>query len=119
MTRDLMERDQFEKLTREYQSLQEQLQSAAMQKEQFREQKEETKQALEEVEKAKGKIFLAIGGVLVDVDKETASKSLKEKQESASMRLTIVEKQFNELTKKEQSLRAEITEALKSMKQQD
>lgn len=99
--------------------LQEQLQSIAMQKEQFKEQKEETTQALAEVEKAKGKIFLAIGGILVDVDKETASKSLKEKQESATMRLTIVEKQFNDFSKKEQSLRAEITEALKSLKQQD
>ncbi len=99
--------------------LQEQLQGLAMQKEQFREQKEELRQALEEAEKAKGKIFLAIGGIMVDVDKDTAVKNLKEKQDSNSMRLTIVEKQFDDISKKEQSLRAEITTALKDLKQQD
>lgn len=112
-----MERDQLEKLTREYQLLQEQLQSLAMQREQFREQKEETKLALEEVEKAKGKVFLAIGGVMVDTDKETAVKNLKEKMESNAMRLSIIEKQFNDSSKKEQSMRAEITTALKDLKQ--
>jgi len=34
-----MEKEQLEKITREYQMLQEQLQSLAMQKEQFKEQK--------------------------------------------------------------------------------
>lgn len=112
-----MERDELEKMTREYQMLQEQLQGLTMQKEQFREQKDELKHALEEVEKAKGKVFLAIGGVMVDVDKETATKSLKERQESTSMRLTIVERQLEDASKKEQSMRSEITAALKTLKQ--
>ncbi len=112
-----MERDQIEKLTREYQMLQEQLQSLAMQKEQFRAQKEELKMALEETEKSKGKIFLAMGGIMVEVDKETAAKGLKERQDSTSMRLTIVEKQFDDASKKEKSLREEITSALKEIKQ--
>lgn len=112
-----MEREELEKKTRDYQVLQEQLQALAMQKEQFREQKEEFTQALTETEKAKGKIFLAIGGVMVDVDKDTAVKSLKEKQESSTMRLSIVEKQFEDFSKKEQALRTEITAALKDMKQ--
>ena len=79
---DFMDKDQLEKLTREYQTLQEQLQTLAMQREQFKEQKVELKEALEEAEKAKGKIFLAIGGIMVDVDKDTALKDLKEKEES-------------------------------------
>jgi prefoldin beta subunit len=112
-----MEKDQLEKLTRDYQMLQEQLQTLAMQKGQFKEQKEELKQAFEEAGKAKGKIFLAIGGIMVDVDKETAIKNLQEKQDSNSMRLTIVEKQFDDVSKKEQSLRTEITSALKGLKQ--
>ena len=112
-----MEKDQLEKLTREYQTLQEQLQSLAVQREQFREQKAELKDALAEAEKAKGKIYLAIGGIMVDVSKETAVKDLKEKEESNSMRLNIVEKQFEDVSKKEQSLRTEITTALKDMKQ--
>ncbi len=112
-----MEKEQLEKITREYQMLQEQLQSLAMQKEQFKEQKEELKEALEELEKAKGKIYLAIGGVMVDTDKETATKSVKEKQETTAMRLGIVEKQFDEISKKEQSLRSDITAALKEFKE--
>lgn len=112
-----MERDQLEKLSREYQMMQEQLQSIAMQREQFKAQKDELKEALAEVEKAKGKIYLTIGGVMVEVDKETATNNIKEKQETNSMRVTILDKQFEELSKKEQSLRNEITAALKEMKQ--
>jgi chaperonin cofactor prefoldin len=67
--------------------------------------------------KATGKIYLAIGGIMVDVSKETAVKDLKEKEESNAMRLSIVEKQFEDASKKEQTLRTEITAALKDMKQ--
>jgi prefoldin beta subunit len=112
-----MERNELEKKTRDYQVLQEQLQALAMQREQFKEQKDEFAQALAETEKAKGKVFLAIGGVMVDVDKDTAVKSLKEKQESNTMRLSIVEKQIDDFSKKEQALRTEITAALKDIKQ--
>jgi prefoldin beta subunit len=112
-----MDKDQIEKLTREYQMLQEQLQSAAMQKEQFTEIKEEYKAALVEVEKATGKIYLSIGGVIVEAQKDSAVKDIKEKQESAEMRLGIATKQYDELAKREQSLRTEITSALKGLKQ--
>ena len=95
-----MEREQLEKITKEYQMLQEQLQNLAMQKEQFKGQKEEIKMALEEAEKAKGKIFLAVGSILVDVDKETAIKNLKESHETNTMRLSIVEKQFDDCIEK-------------------
>ncbi|HIH50237.1 TPA: hypothetical protein HA291_02140, partial [Candidatus Micrarchaeota archaeon] len=63
------------------------------------------------------RIYLAVGGIMVDVDKATATKSVKEKQDSAQMRLGITEKQFDELSKKEQSLRVEITAALKELKE--
>lgn len=112
-----MERDQLEKITRDYQMMQEQLQSLAVQREQFKAQKDELKEADTEVQKAKGKIYLTIGGIMVEVDRETAAKNIKERQESNTMRLTIVEKQFDELSKREQSLRAEITAALKELKQ--
>jgi prefoldin beta subunit len=112
-----MEKDELEKMTREYQTIQEQIQSIAMQREQFRNQKEEIKMALAEAEKSNGKIFLAIGNIMVDVDKETAIKNLKERQDSNAIRLTMTEKQFDEISKKEQSLRNEITAALKDLKQ--
>lgn len=109
----------MEKMTKEYQVIEEQLQSLALQKEQFKELKDEVVAALAEVEKAKGKIFLAVGGVMVDVDKEIASKNLKERQDSAAMRLSIVDRQFDESRKKEQALRTELTNALKETGQQD
>ena len=113
-----MDRDQIEKLTKEYQMLQDQLQSAAMQKEQFTEMKEEFKEAMAEIEKAAGKIYLSVGGVIIEVPKDRAVKDMKDKQESADMRLGIVSKQYEDLSKREQSLRADITTALKDLKQQ-
>lgn len=113
-----MDRNQIEKLTKEYQALQDQLQSVAMQKEQFTEMKEEFKEAMAEIEKATGKIYLSVGGVMVEVAKDKAAKDIKEKQESTEMRLGIVSKQFEEFSKREQSLRASITAALKDFKEQ-
>lgn len=112
-----MDQDQIEKLTKDYQLLQDQLQSIAMQKEQFTEMKEEYKEAMVEVEKSAGKVYLSIGGVIVEVPKDQATKDIKEKQESTDMRLSIVTKQYEELLKREQSLRTEITNALKGFKQ--
>jgi len=106
----------MEKLSREYTMVQEQLQSLAMQKEQFSERKEEYKEALKEVEAASGKIYLAVGGAIVEVGKEHAIKNIKEKQEVSDMRLGMIKKQNDDLVKKEQELRTEINSAIKSMK---
>lgn len=112
-----MERQELEKLTRDYQLIQEQLQALAAQKEQFSMQKEEHKEALSEVEKAAGKVFISVGGAIVETPKEEAVKKLKERQESIEMRLTLVNKQYEDFSKKEKSLREEITMALKAEKQ--
>ncbi|MDE1810612.1 MAG: prefoldin subunit [Candidatus Micrarchaeota archaeon] len=112
-----MERDELEKMTREYQQIQEQLQQLSMQREQFGAQKEDLKEAFAEVEKSPGKIYLAVGGVMVDVAKDSAAKSLKERQESADMRISILTKQIDELSKKEKTLREDLTKALKDIKQ--
>ena len=112
-----MDQDQIEKLTKDYQIIQDQLQSVAIQKEQFTAMKEEFKEAMAEVEKAAGKIYSSVGGILVEVQKDQAVKDIKEKQESTEMRLSIVTKQYDDLMKKEQSFRAEITDALKGLKQ--
>lgn len=112
-----MDRDEIEKMTRDYQVMQEQLQSLAIQKEQFSSQKEELKDALAELEKAAGKIYVAIGGVMVEQKKDDAVKDVKERQETLDMRLSIITKQLDDLSKKEKSLREEITTVLKDMKQ--
>jgi prefoldin beta subunit len=109
-----MEKEQLERITKDYQLIQEQLQALAMQKEQFSGQRVEFKEALESLEKSTGKIFYAIGGAMVESTKEAAIKDIKGKQDSTEMRLSIITKQFDELSKKEQALRAEITNALKA-----
>jgi prefoldin beta subunit len=112
-----MDRSELERMTKEYQMLQDQLQSLAMQKEQFSAQKEDYKQALAEIEKTTGKVYLAVGGAMVDVTKDNAIKDIKDRQESAEMRLGIASKQYDELSKREKILRDGITASLNELKQ--
>ncbi len=112
-----MEQNQIDKLTVEYQKLQEQLQALALQREQFNAQKEEYKRAEEEVAKATGRVYTAIGGAIIETSKDECLRSVKERQEFVEMRLSIVGKQSDELSKKEQELRKQITDALKATKQ--
>ncbi len=109
-----MAKDDVEKLTADYQALQEQLQSLALQKAQFAEQREELKGAMEELDKAKGKVYSTIGGVMIETAKEEAVKSVKERQESNEMRLSIVTKQYDEAVRKEKALREQIEGMIKS-----
>ena len=111
-----MEREEIEKLSREYSILQEQIQSLAIQREQFLERKEEYKEAFKEVEGAAGKVYLAVGGAIVEVQKDYALKNIKEKEEVSDMSVGIVKKQYDELVKKEQALRNEINTAIKELK---
>ncbi|MCL5430182.1 MAG: prefoldin subunit [Candidatus Marsarchaeota archaeon] len=108
-----MERQELEKLTRDYQTIQEQMQALSVQKEQFNVEKEEHKEALAEIEKSTGKVFVTLGGAIVEVSKEEALKRIKEREESITMRLTIINKQYEDASKKEKSLREQITGALK------
>lgn len=109
-----MDRDELEKLNRDYQQLREQLQSLAMQKEQFTFQKQEQKEALEEIEKSSGKVFINVGGAIIETSKSDALAKLKERQETVDMRLTIVNKQYDDFSKKEKAMRDQITNALKA-----
>jgi len=112
-----MDKEQLEKLTINYQRIQSQLQALAMQKEQFTMQKEEYAEALEQVEKATGKVYSAKGGTIVETTKEEAAKNIKEKQETTSLRLSIVTKQYDEAAKREKSMRDEINTILKDQQQ--
>jgi prefoldin beta subunit len=108
-----MTKEQLEKFTSEYQALQDQLQGLSIQKAQFSEQNEEFKEALAEIEKATGKIYSTIGGVMIETSKEEAIKSVNEKKDSIELRLSIINKQYDEASKKEKSLRSEIEAMLK------
>ena len=111
-----MDREHIEKMSREYSAIQEQLQGLAIQKEQFTERREEYKEAAKEIEGASGKIYFAVGGAIVEVEKPYALNSIKEKEEVAGMRMDIIKKQHDELSKKEQGLRAEINSAIKEFR---
>ena len=58
-----------------------------------------------------------MGGVIIETQKADAVKGVKEKQESAEMRLTIINRQYEDAVKKEKALRSEIEAALKGEKQ--
>lgn len=107
-----MEREQLEKLSKDYQEVQMQLQSLALQKMQLGEQKEEYKEAQEQLESSTGKVYTEIGGLIVETSKEEAAKALKEKLETAEMRLGMANRQYDEVSKREQSLRSTLTAEL-------
>lgn len=113
-----MEKEQLEKLTKDYQGIQMQVQSLALQKAQFSQQKEEYTEAQTELQVAAGKVYTEIGGLLVETTKDTALKNLKEKLESIDMRLTIVSKQYDEVMKKEQTMRNTLTSELQKAQKQ-
>jgi prefoldin beta subunit len=109
-----MEREELEKLNRDYQQIREQLQALAMQKEQFTFQKQEQKEAISEIEGGKGKVYISVGGAIIETSKDDALAKLKERQDSAEMRLTIANKQYDEFSKKEKVMREQISVALKA-----
>lgn len=107
-----MEEAELEKLGREYQSVQEQVQSLAIQKEQFTLQNEEYTDALGEIEKSEGKVYVSIGGAIVEVSKEKALEELKERKELLEARLGSITKQYDEASKKGKALRDKLSTAL-------
>lgn len=106
--------DDVEKLTIEYQKIQSRLQALAMQKAQLDAEKEEYRKALQEVEKADGKVYTSRGNALIETPKEESIKSIKEEQDSIDLKLSIVDKQYADASKREQALRERISGILKN-----
>ena len=103
-----------EKLLRDYQMLQEQLRVYAIQLEQLRAQKAEFERANEEVSAALGKVYISVGGLIVETTKEKALADLKDRTELSETRITSITKQFNEMKTKEKQLSDKITELYKA-----
>lgn len=102
-----------DKLLRNYQAVQEQLRSAAMQLDQLQGQKAELERAKEEVTNSSGKVYVTIGGVIVETDKAKALGDIKERSEVADVRITSLNRQFSDLKAKEKQLGEKITELYK------
>ena len=105
---------EVEKMVRDYQMVQEQLRVYAIQLEQLKAQKAELERANEEVTNASGKVYMSVGGVIVETTKEKAVADLKDRSELSETRINSVTKQFNELRSKEKDLGEKITNIYKS-----
>lgn len=102
-----------EKLVRDYQMTQEQLRAAAMQLEQLQTQTTELARAKEEVSGSTGKVYITVGGVIVETNKEKALADIKDKSEFVEVRLNSLTKQFNDLKAKEKQLGEKLTQMYK------
>ncbi len=104
---------EMEKLLRDYQIIQEQIRSFAIQLDQLHNQKGDLERAKEEINKASGKIYITVGGVIVETTKESASKDIDERSELTETRITSTTRQYTELRNKEKQYSERIMQAYK------
>lgn len=93
-----------EKAIREYQVVQEQLRSASLQMEQLQGQKAELARAQEEISGATGKVYITVGGVIVETTKQKALEDIKGRSEINEVRLSSLTKQYNDLKARDKNL---------------
>jgi len=108
---------EIEKMVKDYQVVQEQLRVYSIQLEQLKAQKSELGRAKEEVEKSTGKVYLTVGGVIVESTKDKAVADLKDRSELSDTRIASITKQFNDIKVKEKSLSEKITSMYKAAQQ--
>ncbi len=91
-----------------------QLMGVSGQKQQLQVQSQTLKLTLEELEKTKEKqVYKAVGNILILSDTTKVKKDVKEKMESAELRLKTIQKQEESLVNKLNSLKGEIELAQK------
>ena len=105
--------DELEKLLKDYQILQEQLRTTVMQLEQLQAQKAEMERAKEELDKASGKVYMNVGSVIVETDKQKALDDVNDRYSLADARIQTVNRQYTELKNKEKQLNEKITQIYK------
>lgn len=104
----------IEKMVKDYQIIQEQLRVYAIQLDQLKNQKVELERAGEEVTKSTGKVYISVGGVIVETTKEKAEADIKDRSELSDSRIQSITKQYNDLKSKERQLNEKITQLYKS-----
>ncbi|MCL5239583.1 MAG: prefoldin subunit [Candidatus Marsarchaeota archaeon] len=107
------EENDAEKTVRDYQMTQEQLRATSLQLDQLQLQKAELARAKEEVSASGGKVYVTVGGVIVETGKDKALADIKEKSELADVRIGSFTKQLNDLKSKEKQLGEKITQMYK------
>lgn len=92
-----------------------QLMGVSSQKQNLQIQSQTLKATLEELEKTKEKkVYKAVGNILILSDTAKVKKDVKDKQESAELRLKTLQKQEESLVNKLNSLKAELEAAQKA-----
>lgn len=107
------EMQEAEKVIRDYQMVQEQLRAASLQLDQLQNQKAELAKAQEELSNASGKVYITVGGVIVETNKEKALEDIKGRAEVTEVRLSSLTKQFSELKAKNKQLGDKLTQIYK------
>lgn len=101
-----MEKDTKEKIE-QLQMLEQNMQGLMMQKQQFSTQLIEIESALKELESAK-KAYKIVGNVMIDAEKDSLIKDLKEKKEKVELRVKTIESQESKLKEKASSMQSEV-----------
>ena len=109
---------EIEKMVRDYQMAQEQLRNSALQLDQLQGAKADLDRAKTEVEKAEGKVYLTVGGVIVETTKEKALSEITERSELTDVRIQSATKQLNELKTREKQLGEKLTNLYQQGKSQ-
>src|SRR5271156_2633541 len=76
----------IEKMVKDYQMIQEQLRVFAIQLDQLKNQKAELERASEEITKSTGKVYISVGGVIVEPTKDKAETDIKDRSELSETR---------------------------------
>ena len=105
---------EVEKMLKDYQQVQEQLRLFAIQLEQLKAQKAEFERANEEVGKATGRVYMSVGGVIVETTKQKVLDDLKDRSELSETRIQSITKQYDQLRSREKQLNEQITAIYKS-----
>jgi prefoldin beta subunit len=108
------ETQDLEKMLKDYQVIQDQLRSVALQLDQLQAQKIDMEKAKEELDKAQGKVYITVGGVMVETTKEKALADISERASLNKARIDSMNKQYTELRNREKQLNEKITSVYKS-----
>lgn len=104
---------ELEKLLKDYQIMQEQLRSVAFQLEQLQNQKLDMDRAKEELDKSTGKVYITVGGVIVETTKQKALEDIQDRSALTETRIQSTNKQYTDFKNKEKQMNDRITQLYK------
>jgi len=108
MAEPLRDPEKLQGQLEEFQNMQRQMQMYSMQRQQLSMQLEEMKMAQEALKDAPGKVFKAIGNLLIETTAAAAKKDLAEKIETYEVRAVSMAKQEEKARAKADELRASL-----------